>query len=1050
MHQLEIQAINEIIQKWISWHLEKNHLSNVILEERIGAQIKKELDNNVRNILENSKINSEKLETNPEKLKNDSKKLKTDEKCTGIKIWLRNFIDQNYSNHKLHFNSDFRDKIWDTRYINVRNINARVSHIKYSWHNSDVLIHQTSNFHKIWQFKFRSLTCNFCLTLNEPKEAGKHNPKKYFVPVKPSNPNFMTFSKVNKQITFWFEFRRLTDSERKQYRYKPQKQIQKDFLQGLMHNFNRYFDEWHEVIQNKDDFLKRIQEQFTFYTSKKESFIELYPYIKEYLTSQLFQFSENLKLSWFNKQNSIQKQNTLENCTILEDSLMLFNEQLELFQKITKLVIDSIWQIECVKLQVFIKPKFVLSTNWIINEPKVDIFGELTSSSQKRLYLDYIQHSHPLNYPSTDILKKREKISLSLLEKKSAPIRNFIIDTGIIRKEERIQIIKKMLTLNKYIVGYCIKSENWQALKWLKNWDRANHSLNSRSGFSVIYIDPPYNTGNQDMIYQDRFTRAQWMTFIKNRLELSYDLLDKNGVFFSSIDDNELIPFSLIIQRIFPYTLDNIIWHKKTQPSYLSKQLITVTEYIVGAKKVSTPISLMGSLGNPDKLTELINIGNKVTRRIFPHKSVIIANGWSGKLQSKIYGKGKLQISLLNGPISVINGKPDHDLQLEGRFKWKQERINTELQKGGIIHIKSIVSLRPTIARKYDSPIIKAPTTLLSKKINDLPTNTDANMELKNLFGISPFDYSKPTKLIKFLIQAVTFTSKSGMILDFFAGSGTTGQSVIELNQLDGGNRQFYLIEKNELFNTVLLPRLKKLMYSPKWKNGYPVENDPANGYQGIIQYGELEQIMDIWLNLDPPPFSSSILHNFPPYLEDPFDTKHFQYLLMWESNKWNLRLKPLKITSPFGYWIYSLKDGIFTVKEVDLIQSLNSFLGVTSSKITINNIQDQEYIIIEATKILKQKDNCKMDSKSSQNILIVWQNLSTLEMKQISPIEERNQKEMNQNYIEIISTELFSSIKKKDSDFDKIYSNGFKIHPKAILIEFVFQSYINSAIKEI
>ncbi|WP_457559714.1 DNA methyltransferase [Candidatus Harpocratesius sp.] len=1050
MHQLEIRAINGIIQEWINWHLEKRHLSNVILEKRIGVQIKAELENNIRNILENSKINSEKLETNLEKLKNDSKNLETESELTNIEIWLRNFIDQNYSNHRLQFNSDLREHLYKKKNTNVRNINARVSHIKYSWNNSDVIIHQTDNFHKIWKFKFRSITCNFCLTFNEPKEAGKHSPKKYFIPVHPSNTNLMTFSILNKQISFWFEFRTLTVSERKQYRYKPQKQIQNDFLQRLMHNLDRYFYEWPEIIQNKDDFLNRIQEQLTLFTSKREPFIELYPYIKEYLTAQLFQFSENLKLNWFNKQNSIQKQKALKNSTILEESLIHFNEQLELFQKIIKLVIDSIWQIECVKLQVFNKPKFVLNTNWIINEPKAKIFNELSSSSQKCLYLDYIQYSHPLNNQSPEIFKKNEKAILSLIEDKSVPINNFIIDTGIIRKEERIHIIKKMLTLNKPIMGYCIKSENWQALKWLKNVVKANNSLTLQSRFSVIYIDPPYNTGNQDMIYQDKFTRAQWMTFIKNRLELSYDLLDKNGVFFSSIDDNELIPFSLIIQRIFPNTLNNIIWHKKTQPSYLSKELITVTEYIIGAKKVSTPIPLMGSLGNPEKLTELINIGNKITRRIIPKKSVIIANGWSGTLQSKIYGKGKLQISLLNGPISVKGGKPNHDLHLEGRFKWKQERINIELQKGGTVHIKSIVSLRPTIARKYDSPIIKAPTTLLSKKINDLPTNTDANMELKDLFGISPFDYSKPTKLIKYLIQAVTFTSKSGMILDFFAGSGTTGQAVIELNQLDEGNRQFYLIEKNELFNTVLLPRLKKLMYSPKWKNGYPVENDLVNGYQGIIQYGELEQFIDIWLNLDPSPFSSTTLLDFPPYLQDPFDTKHFQYTLIWESKKWHLRLKPIKILSPFGYWIYSLKNGIFTVKEIDLIQSLNSFLGVFPSKITINNIEDQEYIIIEAIKMLKQKDSCKHDSNSSQNILIVWQSLSLLEMEQINHIQEYHQKKLHQKYMEKMSNRIFNAIKKNSLDFDKIYSNGLKIHPKAILIESVFQAYINSAFKEI
>ena len=84
----------------------------------------------------------------------------------------------------------------------------------------------------------------------------------------------------------------------------------------------------------------------------------------------------------------------------------------------------------------------------------------------------------------------------------------------------------------------------------------------------------------------------------------------------------------------------------------------------------------------------------------------------------------------------VIEGKPNKNLRLKTRFKWSQDRINLEITKGGIIQIKSIKSLRPTIQRYYNEPIIKAPTTLLSKKINSLPTNTDANAELKNLFNV--------------------------------------------------------------------------------------------------------------------------------------------------------------------------------------------------------------------------------------------------------------------------------------------------------------------------
>ena len=154
-----------------------------------------------------------------------------------------------------------------------------------------------------------------------------------------------------------------------------------------------------------------------------------------------------------------------------------------------------------------------------------------------------------------------------------------------------------------------------------------------------------------------------------------------------------------------------------------------------------------------------------------------------------------------------------------GRFKWGQEKIDQAIKEGAIIYFKSIKTLRATLSYQGNvSAKIKPPINLQSKLINKMATNTDASNELKYLFdGINPMSYPKPTKLIKFLIDSVTHNNKSAIILDFFAGSGTTGQAVLELNKEDGGNRQFILCTNNEgkICEQITLKRLEKVM------NGY-------------------------------------------------------------------------------------------------------------------------------------------------------------------------------------------------------------------------------------
>ncbi|MCU0082716.1 site-specific DNA-methyltransferase [Streptococcus danieliae] len=348
----------------------------------------------------------------------------------------------------------------------------------------------------------------------------------------------------------------------------------------------------------------------------------------------------------------------------------------------------------------------------------------------------------------------------------------------------------------------------------------------------MIYIDPPYNTG-KDFVYSDKFQKttdeledamdlrdekgrqvvgltknekssaryhSDWLNMMYPRLRLARNLLKDSGVIFISIDDNEQAHLKVICDEIFGEEnfVQDFIWHKKTQPSFLSKEVANIHEYVLCYRK-NEMVSMKGGFTDPDKAIELLNISNGKSTRILQHKAVKINNGkFSGTLSKGFYGNGELQVELLDD-VHVKYGVPEENFEIRGRFKWVQEKIDELIKNGGSIEIKSISTLRPTAKRNTGQVNVKPPVSIFSKPLNNLPTNTDATNEIKKIFSdVAIFTNPKPSLLLKFLVDTVTYSNETATILDFFAGSATTADAVMQLNAEDGGNRKYILCTLDE------------------------------------------------------------------------------------------------------------------------------------------------------------------------------------------------------------------------------------------------------------
>jgi hypothetical protein len=209
-----------------------------------------------------------------------------------------------------------------------------------------------------------------------------------------------------------------------------------------------------------------------------------------------------------------------------------------------------------------------------------------------------------------------------------------------------------------------------------------------------------------------------------------------------------------------------------------------------------------------------------------------------GVYPSGPYGAGGTAVQLLN-PVQVLNGRFRDEVWLRGPFVWTQSHLEEQIQAGARFFIRTRnFSLRALKAA--DQQGFKALSSLLTK---DVGTNEDATEELAAILGTEigkVFPFPKPKALIKKLIQAATYWNRDAVILDSFAGSGTTGHAVLALNREDGGRRQFILVERDEtICQTVTLPRLSRVIRG--YNHALTRRAVPVEGLGGGFRYCSLE-----------------------------------------------------------------------------------------------------------------------------------------------------------------------------------------------------------------
>jgi len=387
--------------------------------------------------------------------------------------------------------------------------------------------------------------------------------------------------------------------------------------------------------------------------------------------------------------------------------------------------------------------------------------------------------------------------------------------------------------------GWLVHSENYQALNTL--------GPKFRGRVKCIHIDPPYNTATSGFMYANTYQHASWLTMMENRIRASFDALTDDGSFLCHIDENEYERLQLLFEMYSVPSVGTIIWDKRN-PMLGRKGIATQHEYILWHSRQESPIYLRN-----DTILAMLRVAEDLVKEYGPGSEAAQKRymAWIDSNRELTGGEKAYRYLNKQGQVyqSVGLGAPEPRTDpkffiplnhpITGRpcpvptngFSRTPDTLRSMLERNEII-FGADESVQP----RKKVFLTEASKRQISSVVQD-PSR--GKMDLDKL-GLD-FPYCHPVSLYETLTGAAT-ESPEDIILDFFAGSGTTAHAVMNLNRADGGSRQYILVEMGEHFRTVILPRVKKVAFSDKWKDG------KANGGQGLshfVKYFDLEQYED-------------------------------------------------------------------------------------------------------------------------------------------------------------------------------------------------------------
>ncbi len=702
--------------------------------------------------------------------------------------------------------------------------------------------------------------------------------------------------------------------------------------------------------------------------------------------------------------------------------------KIKVLRKIAGKLIDFLAQLENFQKKLWLKKKFIIETNYCITLDRVpeELYEEVAACDaqcEEWIKLFAIEEIHAdLHNPgfsrplTVEFLKANNKL---------------VLDTRFFDDSFKARLVASIENFDEQCDGLLIHSYNAHALSLII--ERYRKQLKS------IYIDPPYNTESNAILYKNTYKHSSWLSLMSPLLNQSSKFeVTENGVHCIAIDSAEAHRLIELVGTIWPQKECTTVSVIHNPGGTMGKNFSGSGEYALFIHSSDQKVIAMENRDDNPDVRDLMNT----------------AKGSSGNYLRQS-GKNCFYPILVKGKEIVGFGDVCADDFHPTRNLFKDDGVievypidSEGVERKWVLARNTVESCKEELATKVDRKTGEIRIERCKNRINYKTVWTEKKYSAKKygteLVGdIVPMTrelqplYPKSVHLVRDCIHASLGGVNDSPVLDYFAGSGTTGHAVINLNREDNLNRRFILVEMGDHFDTVLKPRIAKVVYSESWKDGKPTARE--SGLSHCSKYLRLESYEDTLNNLRldlNPQRDKAVLAN--PSLKEDY---MLRYLLDVETRGSQSLLNIDAFADPTAYTLEVKKPGTdeYATRAVDLIETFNYLIGLRvlhtsvpqTFQATFKRITDQELPEDQHTKLavdghIRQdesgpwwfrkvegwvpKDPANPNNGQQEKVLIVWRKLT-------DDIEQDN----------LMLDEWFQKnrISTRDFEFDTIYVNG-------------------------
>jgi adenine-specific DNA-methyltransferase len=837
------------------------------------------------------------------------------------------------------------------------------------WANHDQYYIKTGEYFTDYTWKATGgVTVHFKLTAADVEQNNVKGEKRFFLP----HLNEIVWDESAKSLTIPFEFRPLNGQEAISYGGKNQ---QEAIIARAVENIPKQ-----RLVKTAPLALAALEAEKRR-TEDGESVTHLEHHLRQYTRRNTSDFFIHKDLRGFlARELDFYLKNEVLNLEEMEaagDGLSEgWFQMMRLIKKVGGHIIEFLAQIEEFQKMLWEKRKFITETFYCITVGHIpeEFYPEIAACEAQ-----WEEWKALFSIDEGKSGKSRKNRCMEFL--KAHP--TLVVDTRRFSPDFTDRLLASFDDLDEATDGLLVHSENWQALNLLAE--------KYREQVQCIYIDPPYNTGDDEFVYKDNYQHSSWLAMMKDRLLLMSSALKSNGTFFTSIDHNEISVLRAVLDNVFDReNFEGLIcWRRRhNQPNDRTKMIGLVAEYLITYAKESAALKISG-VGKLDLTGKFSNPDNDPR------------DDWA----SKPWKVGADQ-SGTRYVIETPTGK-----KLDEEWMGDETTYKTLLDDNRIIFPREGGGFPRKKYFKFEREEEGQCATNWWEH-SYFGNNAGANATMTSLFGEKNLvSNPKPVELIRGVVQVAGRVVE--LIADYFAGSGTSGHAVINLNREDGERRKFILVEMAQYFDTVLLPRIQKVSFSPEWKDGKPkrmATAEEAERSPRIVKVIRLESYEDVLNNIAFDDASGQQAMQFEDYL--------LQYMLQWETRKSETLLNVEKLAKPFSYQLHIHRDGETRTQAVDLPETFAYLLGLYVRKRQAINDNDRRYLVYRGA------------TREGRKVAVIWRETEGWKEKDFKRDKE------------------FVAAQKLTEGMDEVYVNGDSYLPGARALEKLFKERMFASVE--